>query len=115
MDDQRKNLRYNVTGRAQFQVAHTTRATIVRLLDISEAGISFLSEIAAPVQARARLSFKVLGDNQFHEASPVVVIATCVLERRMYRLGAKFVDLDEATRQSLDALIAARARVVQGH
>jgi hypothetical protein len=114
-EDRRQSLRYSVTGRAQLQLVNSTRALIVRLVDISEIGVCFLSDDAVPMNAKGRLSFKLLGDSKFYEAAPIVQVTTCVLERRMYRLGTKFVDTDPETSKVLHELIQARSRVVQGH
>lgn len=114
MREHRGQLRYPLTGRGQFTAGSPPVTVSVRLLDISEAGTSFLADVAIAVGARGQLGFTVLGADGVIEAAPRLTVQTCVLERRMYRIGAQFSGNDAATEQQLARVLAARAQVVKG-
>ena len=114
MNNHRGQLRYSVTGRGQFQAGTQPSPVGVRLVDISEAGISFLCDLVVAIGARGTLAFSVLGEGGPIACAPTVAVQTCVLEKRMYRIGALFVDNDDAVTGQIRTVIAARAKVVKG-
>jgi hypothetical protein len=110
----RSHLRYAVTGRATLTIGDPARQIPARLIDVSMSGISFRCEAALPQGARAQLSLSVLAEHDFIGAAPWIVVRYCILEGRMYRVGAQFFDNDAATTQALAAIVEARARIVKG-
>jgi len=114
MSTHRGQLRYNLSGRATLEAGDPPQSLGVRLIDISEAGVSFLSDYAIAIGAMARLSFSVLDGTRSLAAAPLIQVQSCVLEKRMYRIGAQFSGSDPAQAQSITAIVEARSRTVKG-
>jgi len=114
MNDHRGQLRYPMTGRGQFTAGTPPVSLGVRLRDISEAGISFLSDVAIAAGARGQVSFSVHTGGENLAAALDVQVQTCVLERHAHRVGAVFVDTGGAAGEQIARVVAARAAVVKG-
>ena len=76
----------------------------MRLTDLSPVGCYVDTNISFPPDTRVNLSV-MLGDSEVRLAGRVVPMPSTG-----YGFGVEFVDLDESTRQKLDAYIQARGQ-----
>ena len=98
--DRRRSRRVAVPADVALELSVSLAATVI---DISASGVLFSSRAPIEPGTAAELSMR-FGDEDF--TGRVEIRRTFASERGDWRMGAQFVALDDASRRSLDTLLA---------
>ena len=112
--NKRQHLRYRLGGRATLTFGNPPREIRVQLLDISNGGMSVLSDSACGLGARARRGVSVLCGDRPIATAPNIEVRYCVLDNKHFRLGLQFIETDVQTQGAIDAIVEARKGVARG-
>jgi hypothetical protein len=113
-ENKRRHLRYRLGGRGKLSFGDPPREIGVQLLDVSQGGMSVLSDNAFGLGARARLAVSILCGERAIGAAPAVEVRYCVLDNEYFRLGLQFLEPDAQTQQAIDTIVEARKTVSRG-
>ena len=113
-DDDRKHLRYPITGRARITLPPGSQVITVTLLDIGEGGVSVLCDYAIKPGTRCQLAFNVADADGRRDIDAPIIVRNGILSRGQQRLGLQFLALPADMRERIETVVARRCSIMTG-